>query len=121
MNVSSGDPQPIFSNIGFGSPLDKASLHCGDVFLATWMISNDIICRDQIIQYTSCSPEIGQYFLINSLRRISGTNPRAKNIENAPAMIRVTKCFFTQIKSFKPNLTRRKAHKVATNLNKIET
>ena len=26
MNLSSGDPQPILSNVGFGSPLDKASI-----------------------------------------------------------------------------------------------
>ena len=30
MNLSSGDPQPIFSNVGFDSPLDKASFKwCG--------------------------------------------------------------------------------------------
>ena len=64
--------------------------------LATGVILNDMICRDLIIQYTPCSRECtyqycpqGQYFPVHSLWRISGTHPRAENIDNVPAMMQI--------------------------------
>ena len=64
--------------------------------LATGVILNDMIYRDHIIQYTPCSRECtyqycpqGQYFPVHSLGRISGTHPRAENIDNVPAMMQI--------------------------------
>ena len=66
-----------------------SSSHYWDVFLdihlqlATGMIANDMINRHHIIQYTPRE-------CIGNCHPISGTHPRAENIDNAPAMMQLS-------------------------------
>ena len=54
MSLSSGDPQPIFSNVGFGSPLDTASLF---VVLGPYFG-----CRVPLLVPISLKKKLGPYF-----------------------------------------------------------
>ena len=70
-----------------------------------------MINRDYIIQYTPCSQgsvwgilPLGQYFLLHFLGPVSGTNPRAENIYNAPAMMQLGTIYtYTKFKQYKQN------------------
>ena len=93
-------PRSASSHFHYQGRIDfnTVNIHCnvGMYSLAIGMILNDVIFRDDIIQYTPCSlgsllgiTAQGTAFLDTLLGQISVTHPGTESIDNAPAMMQI--------------------------------